>query len=301
MSRLSPPPIPDWILAQLGEVERYALDVGGQRMHVMEAGDPDGRPVLAVHGNPTWGFLYRRIVAALRGEPLRFVLPDLIGFGFSDKPSSPADHTLEAHAGWLASAVGQLGLRDVIFLGQDWGGPIGALGLGAHEGAMTGAVILNTVLREPREGFRPTLFHRFSQTPVISDLAFRGLGFPQGALWSAQGDRRSIRGAVARAYRYPLRGWSRRVAPLATARMVPDSSAHPSIPALQRCRAQMEAFEGPAAIVWGDRDPVLARACNATARILPQAEVTHTQAGHFLQEEVPDVIAAAVKRVAAAR
>ncbi|HET8646648.1 MAG TPA: haloalkane dehalogenase, partial [Vicinamibacteria bacterium] len=72
------PPLPDWIARQLPPaVRRYRADVGGLRMHVMETGE--GRPVLAVHGNPTWSFLYRKVAAALAGEPLRLVMPDLVG------------------------------------------------------------------------------------------------------------------------------------------------------------------------------------------------------------------------------
>jgi haloalkane dehalogenase len=91
------------------------------------------------------------------------------------------------------------------------------------------------------------------------------------------------------------------VAPLALARMVPDSPAHPSIAALRQCQSVVEAFTGPAALVWGERDPVLGRVLSHLARLLPAASVTRTQAGHFLQEEVPDEIAAAIREVASAR
>jgi haloalkane dehalogenase len=132
----------------------------------------------------------------------------------------------------------------------------------------------------------------------VADFAFRALGFPQLALGLAQGDRSSISGVVSRAYRWPLRHLRDRVAPLALARMVPDSLEHPSVPALRRCEAFARAFTGPAEIVWGMRDPVIGRALKRVESILPSAPVTRTQAGHFLQEEVPEEIAAAVMRVA---
>jgi haloalkane dehalogenase len=265
-------------------------------MHVMEAGE--GRPVLMLHGNPTWGFLYRKVVQELSGEPLRLIMPDLIGLGLSDKPRDAAEHQLDHHADWLGELVDGLGLEGVVFVGQDWGGPIGLCALEKRRERLAGLVILNTVVGPPRPGFRPTAFHRFSQMPVLSDLAFRGLGFPETALWIAQGDKSSIRGKVARAYRYPLRRFRDRVAPLALARMVPDSLGHPSVPALERCQALVESFKGPAAIVWGDRDPVLGRVRRRVERLLPDAPVTLTQAGHFLQEEVPAEIARAVRDVA---
>ncbi len=297
MDRLPAPPLPGWLERQLPpSLSRYRARVGPYRMHVMEAGE--GRPVLMLHGNPTWGFLYRKVVQELSGEPLRLIMPDLIGLGLSDKPRDAAEHQLDHHADWLGELVDGLGLEGVVFVGQDWGGPIGLCALEKRRERLAGLVILNTVVGPPRPGFRPTAFHRFSQMPVLSDLAFRGLGFPETALWIAQGDKSSIRGKVARAYRYPLRRFRDRVAPLALARMVPDSLGHPSVPALERCQALVESFKGPAAIVWGDRDPVLGRVRRRVERLLPDAPVTLTQAGHFLQEEVPAEIARAVRDVA---
>ena len=88
------------------------------------------------------------------------------------------------------------------------------------------------------------------------------------------------------------------MAPLALARMVPNGPEHPSIPALSRCQNLVETFDGPTAIVWGDRDPVLGRVRRHVQRLLPDARVTVTNAGHFLQEEVPGEIAAAIRDVA---
>lgn len=296
------PALPDWIDAMMppGAIRRR-IEVGdGLGMVVSEWGQ--GRPVLLVHGNPTWGFLYRKVVAALRadGAPLRILVPDLIGLGSSDKPRDPSMHGLARHAGWLRALIDRIDPDPMVVVVQDWGGPIG---LGAFEGRpelLAGLVVLNTVLSPPRADFKASAFHRFARTPVVSDLAFRVLGFPQRGMGFAQGDRASVRGDVGRAYRYPLRRFADRVAPLAMARMVPDSFEHPSIEPLRRVQALVESFRGPAAIVWGDRDPVLGRVRSWIAQLLPRAEVTRTDAGHFLQEEVPDAIADAVKKVVAA-
>ncbi len=294
--RLPAPDLPSW-LQPLLPLRRYSLQVGDHRMHVMEAGE--GRPVLMLHGNPTWGFLYRKIAARLSGESLRLVIPDLVGLGLSDKPRSAAWHTLENHAEQVALLCDLLELDDVVFVGQDWGGPIGTLSLAMRPGRMTGTVLMNTVVGPPKEGFKATGFHRLSQTPLVSDLLFRGLGFPQIGLHLAQGDRSSIRGAVARAYRWPLRRFRDRIAPLALARMVPDSLDHPSVASLTRVHDHLDAFEGPAALVWGERDPVLGRLCNRAARVLPQATVVRNRAGHFIQEEEPEAIADAIRAVCA--
>jgi haloalkane dehalogenase len=289
------PPLPDWLAAEL-PFARSVVDVGGHRLHVMEAGE--GPAVLLLHGNPTWGFLWRRVVRRLTDRPLRLVFPDLVGLGLSDKPRDPRLHTLENHAAWIDRLVEALALSRFVFVGHDWGGPIGLRMLANRPERAAGLVLMNTVAGPPRPGSRPTAFHRLANLPVVSTVLFRGLGFPQRALDRVQGDRASIHGNVARAYRWPLRGLSNNVAPLALARMVPTTEEHPSIAALARAQTFVESFTGPAAIVWGDRDPVLARALGRLSRMLPRAGVTHTDGGHFLQEEVPEVIAAAIVGVA---
>jgi haloalkane dehalogenase len=292
---MTTPELPAWLECQL-PFQRSRVPVGELEMHVMEQGA--GLPVVMLHGNPTWGYLWRKVAAELRSQPLRIIMPDLIGLGLSDKPRDPSVHTLENHARWLGALLDRLGLERLVFVGQDWGGPIGLRALADRAERLAGLVLLNTVVGPPRPGFRPTAFHRFARIPVISDVAFRLLGFPQNAMGFAQGTRASIRGEVARAYRWPLRHLADNVAPLALARMVPDSLSHPSIPALRACQELVERFSGPAAIVWGDRDPVLGRARSRLERLLPNAPVTRTNAGHFLQEEVPAEIAAAIRLVA---
>ena len=300
MERLPAPPIPDWLSALLpAQIRRYRARVDDVALHVMELGRPGPRPSLVMlHGNPTWGFLYREIAEQLALD-CHIVLPDLAGLGLSDKPRSPAWHTLERHSALIRRLLDGLELDRVVFVGQDWGGPIGLHALAERPTQVAGLVLMNTVVGPPLPGFRPTPFHRLSQLPGVSDLLFRGLGFPQNALWSAQGDRRSIRGKIARAYRYPLRRRRDRAGPLGLARMVPNSLHHPSVAPLERCQHLVEDFRGPAALVWGERDPILGRLLRRTQRSLPQAEVTKTLAGHFLQEEVPDQIVAAIRGVLA--
>ncbi|HEY2748912.1 MAG TPA: alpha/beta fold hydrolase [Polyangia bacterium] len=295
---MQPPALPAWLERQL-PFRRALVDVGdGLHMHVMEQGA--GRPVVMLHGNPTWGYLWRKVALALVNERLRIIMPDLVGLGLSDKPRDPALHTLENHARWLGALLDTLVPSDaIVFVGQDWGGPIGlrALAEPVRAARVAGLILANTVIGPPRPDFKPTAFHRFARLPVIADVVFRLGGFPQGTLAWAQGDKKSIRGEVARAYRWPLRHIRDRVAPLALASMVPDSHAHPTIAGLARCQTLVDSFKGPAAIVWGDRDPILGRVRSHVERHLPAAQVTRTQAGHLLQEEVPDAIAAAVRDV----
>jgi pimeloyl-ACP methyl ester carboxylesterase len=293
------PPLPEWLAGMMpAGARRSLLEVsGGLRVCLTEVGE--GRPVFLLHGNPTWSFLWRKVAIALSGAPIRLVMPDLIGLGYSDKPRSAGAHSFENHARRIGEVMDRAVAGPMIAVVQDWGGPIAMRALADRPERLAGLVVLNTALSPPKRDFRPSRFHRFARVPVVSQLAFRLLGFPQNALFTAQGDRSSIRGQVARAYRHPLRRLRDRAAPLALARMVPDSFEHPSIEPLRRVQAFTESFDGPAAIVWGDRDPVLGRVRSWIEQLLPQAEVTRTRAGHFLQEEVPHPIADAIRHVAA--
>jgi haloalkane dehalogenase len=298
------PPLPGWIEAQLPSgVRRRMIDTGGETMHVMEWGPPDGKTVLLVHGNPTWGFLWRKVVAALRARPggdrLRLVVPDLVGLGLSSKPRGDA-HTLEHHAAWLGGLIDNVASGPLVLVAQDWGGPIGLAAMRTRRARLRGIVLGNTAVSPPGPKFRPTLFHRLAQLPVASDLLFKRLGFPLGVLHWSQGDRSSIRGDVAKAYRWPLARREDREAPLALARMVPnDVAKHPSIPALREVDAMFRDISVPVRIVWGTKDPVLGRVINHLERIRPDATIVRTEAGHFLQEEVPEPLADAVQGVVA--
>jgi haloalkane dehalogenase len=296
--------LPDPIAALLPPGARArSVPAGGERMHVLEWGPESGRALVLLHGNPTWSFLWRKVVAALRARPggdrYRIVAPDLIGLGLSSKPGLAA-HTLANHAAWLGAVLDAIVPGPLVLAAQDWGGPIGLGAMASRMPRLRGIVLGNTVVGPPAPTFRPTLFHRLSQLPVVSDVLFRRLGFPLGLLHLSQGDRSSIRGEVARAYRWPLRRRADRAAPLALARMVPDSAdRHPSIPMLAESQRVFEAAKVPVALVWGTRDPILGRVLSHLVRLRPDAAVTRTSAGHFLQEEVPEPIADAILDVAA--
>ncbi len=293
------PALPLFIAAQLPYHRRsYTLQQGadaGRSIHYLDHGQAKERPVLLLHGNPTWSFLWRQVIAGLEG--FRAVAPDLLGLGLSGRLPDLADHSVDRHAGAVAELASALDLEGMILVGQDWGGPIAAAVGALEPERVAGLLLANTAVALPRIP-RGTAFHRFARLPIASDLVFRGLGFPQIALSFTQGDRRSIRGQVARAYRWPLRRWSDRVAPLALARMVPDGPDHPSMPALRRGEAWARAFTGPVSLVWGTRDPILGRALARHEKAFPQAAVTRTEAGHFLQEEVPEVLAEAIRSLA---
>jgi cis-3-alkyl-4-acyloxetan-2-one decarboxylase len=273
------------------------VDAGGVRLHVMESGS--GPAVVLLHGNPTWGFTWRKVAKALAGAKLRVVMPDLAGLGLSEKPRDPGFHTLANHARILGALLDSIAPAPLVLVLHDWGGPIGLAALSDRPGRLAGLVVTNTRVGPPRPDSRGSRFHRFANLPVVSDVAFRLLGFPQNVLHTTQADPASIRGDVARAYRWPLRRLSDRAAPLALARMVPYRRPdHPSMAGLQRSLEVAKRFRGPAAIVWGERDPILARALRSVEEALPAAAVKRVPAGHFLQEEAPADIAEAIRDVA---
>jgi pimeloyl-ACP methyl ester carboxylesterase len=300
--RVTTEALPDWIEAQLPSgMRRQIVDAGDQRIHVMEWGPADGQTVVLLHGNPTWGFLWRKVVAAIRARPggdrLRLVVPDIVGLGLSSKPARSA-HSLRNHATWMGEAIDRVAPGPLVLVAQDWGGPIGMLAMAPRRARLRGVVLGNTAVSPPAPSFKPTPFHRLAQTPVISNLLFERLGFPLGFLHLSQGDRSTIRGDVARAYRWPLAKRADRAAPLALARMVPNHfERHPSIPQFKEIDALFRELQVPIHLVWGTRDPILGRVINHLERTRPDATVVRTQAGHFLQEEVPEPLADAVMAV----
>lgn len=279
--------------------KNYVLQNGihaGKVIHFVDHGPPDGPAVVLFHGNPTWSFLWRKVIQALDGTGFRVLAPDLLGLGLSSKLKTIGEHTLDGHAEAMTEWLSALNVNQVIMSAQDWGGPIAA-GVGARlPKQIAGFVISNTSILVPRR-VKSTAFHKFSRMPIVSDLVFRGLSFPQRDLSKAQGDPASIQGDVSRAYRWPLAAYGDRIAPLAMARMVPASLDHPTVEALKRGQEWATSFKGPMRLVWGMRDPILGGAFKRHALTFPDATPLQTSAGHFLQEEVPQELADAIRSI----
>lgn len=291
---LPPPPLPSWLEEELPFNRRLFAD-GEHAIHFIDEGT--GSPIILMHGNPAWSYLWRKVIRLLARENVRVIAPDLVGLGLSDKPRDFGIHTLDFHADRISALVQALDLEDITIAGQDWGGPIIAVTAARNRERIHGAVFANTAIRVPRRPPRVTPFHRFSHMPLMSDLVFRVFNFPIPFLSMAQGDRSSIGRNERRAYRYPLRRMRDRVAPLALARMVPTSLDHPTLQTLREAEDWASSFEGPVRLVWGMRDPILGRSLKGIKKLFPDAEAVETDAGHFLQEEVPEELADAILRV----
>jgi pimeloyl-ACP methyl ester carboxylesterase len=293
---LPPPALPPWLEKELPFNRRVFVD-GEHTIHFIDEGE--GPPVLLQHGNPTWCYLWRKVIRILLQEKVRVIAPDLVGLGLSSKPRDLGIHTLDFHAGRISALVRALELDRITVVGQDWGGPIVGVMAARERGRIHGAVFANTAIRVPRRQPRRTLFHRTSHIPMVSDLIFRVFNFPVPFLGLAQGDRSSIGRDELRAYRWPLRKIRDRTAPLALTRLVPSSLDSPTIETLREIEAWAQSWSGPVRLVWGMRDPILGRSLKRIRELFPSAEVVETDAGHFLQEEVPKELAAAILGVAA--
>ena len=126
------------------------VDVGdGLRMHYVDAGPPDGAPVLLTHGEPTWGYLYRKMIPALVEAGRRVVVPDLIGFGRSDKPSDRDDYSYTNHVEWTRAFLDATELDNIVLFGQDWGGLIFLVHVGRRPDRFAGVIAANTALPDP--------------------------------------------------------------------------------------------------------------------------------------------------------
>jgi len=263
-------------------------------MHVMEKGK--GKPIVLVHGNPMWGYLYKKVLDQINSSEVRLIVPDLIGFGFSDKIEIN-EHSLEAHTEWMASFFKTIKEESIGLVIHDWGGMIGVAGAMRAGKKIDGLVIMNTSVTAPKDGFTPTWFHSLSQLPVISDLLFRVFNFPLSVLKKFEGIPGSYSKEDLKIYKYPLRKFKDNVGPLALARMVPNNMKHPSVPIEKEVEEFLKSYEGPAEIVWGVNDPVMWKLRRRTERLLPQAKTVKTDAGHFVQQESSEEVVESIKKI----
>ena len=273
----------------------YFIEVEpGLKVHVIEAGE--GFPIFLMHGNPTSGFLYRKVVEKLPLDKVRVIMPTSLGLGFSSKiPAS--EHTAENHIYWINKVLKELELKELVYAGQDWGGPIGMGALSLSPELLKGAVLLNTGFNAPKVNADLSPAHALVKTPVIGELLLEVIFSIFERLKSVQGNPDSWTSEVAELYGRPVYESGNSKAPLAMMRMEPDGPNHPSAPSMRRVEEYVNTLEIPTEIVWGENDPILGRALPFMQQNFPNARLTKTTAGHFLQEEVPNEIAEALIRV----
>ena len=291
-------PLPDYASKFLTEgYKSYFIEVEpGIKVHVLEVGS--GFPLYLQHGNPTSGFLYRKVAEALPTDRVRVIMPTLVGLGFSSKvPAS--EHTLDNHIRWIHGVLEQLKLTELVYAGQDWGGPVGMGALARSPDLLKGVVVLNTFFNAANEEGDLSRGHAIAKRPVVGELLLGVLVSIFENLPRNQGDPDSLPPGVLDLYGRPVKESGNDKAPLAMMRMVPDGPDHPTTPQMRVIEQYVQGLDIPAEIIWGINDPILANQLPAMKQNFPNAPVTETEGGHFLQEEVPVEIAAALLRVVA--
>jgi haloalkane dehalogenase len=277
-------------LPDFGYEPRYA-DVGGLRLAYVEAGPPAGEPVLLLHGEPSWSFLYRKVIPVLAGAGLRAIAPDLIGFGRSDKPAEVADHSYAGHVEWIrAFAFDALGLAGVTLVGQDWGGLIGLRLVAEHPGRFARVVAANTGLPTGDQPM-PDVWLRFREV-VRTAPALNVSRLVQS------GCQTTLPAGVLAAYEAPFPEPSYAAAVRAMPDLVPATPDNPASAANRAAWGQLATWDKPFLVAFSDRDPITGAMAPALKRTVPGAAGRQHPvlegAGHFLQEDAGEQLGAIV-------
>jgi haloalkane dehalogenase len=274
--------LPGW------EFEPRYLEQDGLRMHYVEEGSGD--PVLLLHGEPTWGFVYRKLIPPL-ARVARVVAPDYFGFGRSDKPTRIGDYSYDLHYRSVERFADELELRGTTVVVHDWGGPIGLRLATERPDRVTRLVILNTGIGAGRAPSEEWLRFREFVRRVGTDLV------PGQLVRITCVD--ELADDVAAAYDAPFPTPESKAGALAFPELVPTELEHPSTAAMLEVREALTRWERPALVLFSDSDPIFSpRAAERMAARIPgagPAEIV-AGAGHFLQEEKGEEIAERIVR-----
>ena len=260
------------------------------RVHFVDEGAPDAPPVLLLHGEPSWSYLYRRMIPTFVDAGLRAIAVDLIGFGRSDKPAHRGDYTYQRHVDWTRGAVEAIDPRDVTFVGQDWGGLIGLRVVAEDPNRFARVVTANTFLptgdRHPGDAF--LAWQRYSQdTPD-----FHVGGIVKG------GCATDLTPDVVAAYDAPFPDDSYKQGARQFPMLVPTSPDDPASDANRAAWKVFEQWEKPFLTAFSDADPITAGAEKVFQSVVPGARgrehPTVVGGGHFLQEDKGEELAAII-------
>jgi haloalkane dehalogenase len=272
-------------------VEVPSGDEGTLRVHYLDEGPRDAPVVLLMHGEPSWSFLYRKMIPVLTAAGLRSIAPDLVGFGRSDKPTERTDYTYARHVEWMRAALfDALDLRDVTLVGQDWGGLVGLRLVGEHPDRFARVVAANTFLptgdAPPGDAF--LAWQRFSQTVEQ---------FPVGFIINT-GCTTDLTEDLVAAYDAPFPDETFKAGARQFPMLVPTSSDDPAAAANRAAWAVLRAFDRPFLTAFSDEDAITRGGDRVFQRDVPgcagQPHTTITGGGHFLQEDRGEELARVV-------
>jgi haloalkane dehalogenase len=270
---------------------------GTLRVHHLDEGPSDAAPVLLLHGEPSWGYLYRHVIPALVAAGHRCIVPDLVGFGRSDKPTRQDDHTYARHVEWMRQALfDQLDLRDITFFGQDWGGLIGLRLVAEHPDRFARVAVGNTGLST---GDRPMgdaflAWQEFARTTEV---------FPVGAIIDG-GCTTALTPEVIAGYDAPFPDDTYLAGPRVMPSLVPTTPDDPASAANRAAWESLGRFDRPFLCAFSDADPITKGGDRVFHKLVPgtagQAHTTIEGGGHFLQEDRgPELAAVLIGFIAA--
>jgi haloalkane dehalogenase len=259
----------------------HYLEVDGLRIHYVDEGPRNADPILLLHGEPSWSYLYRTMIPPLVAAGQRVIAPDLVGFGRSDKPAQRSDYTYKKHVDWMHSVLNELNLQQITLFGQDWGGLIG-LRLAAEQPERFARIVAaNTFLptgdQEPGEAFlrwqqASQAFSTFQVGRVIKNACLTPLTPKMIAAYDAPFPDENYK---AGAREFPL--------------LVPTTPTDPASEANRAAWKVLKQWKKPFLTAFSDGDPITRGADRFLQKAIPgatgQAHTTIRNAGHFLQED----------------
>jgi haloalkane dehalogenase len=265
----------------------HYVEIDGYRVHYLDEGPRDADPVFLLHGEPTWSYLYRKMIPVLVAAGHRCVVPDLVGFGRSDKPTSMDVHTYAFHVGVMTKLVEALDLDRATFFGQDWGGLIGLRVVAENPERFARVVVSNTGLPVGDVAISEAFLAWKAANQAMID---RG-DMPVGALLArSAGDP-----SVAAAYDAPFPDPSYKAGPLVLPQRVPVTPDDPARAANLAAWAVLAQWEKPFLTAFGDSDPITGGGERIFQARVPGAKglehPTVKGAGHFIQESHGDELA----------
>jgi len=251
------------------------------RIHTIDEGDADGQVVLMLHGEPSWSFLYRKMVMPFADAGYRVLAPDLPGFGKSDKPSKRGDYSYARYVEWMQDWLRALDLQDIILICQDWGGLIGMRLVAEDPHRFARVVTTNTMLPtgDHAAGDAFLRWQKFSQEVPV---------FPTGQIVS-KGTVNGLTGAEIAAYDAPFPDESYKEGARQFPLLVPTSPDNPESQANREAWKVLMGFERPWLCAFGDSDPITGAAAPVIQKLIPgckgQPHTTLGGGGHFIQED----------------
>lgn len=268
------------------------VQVNGRRMHYIDEGPPDAPPMLLLHGNPAWGYLWRDTIPPLLSAGYRVVVPDQIGFGLSEKPHDHGVHTLDNHTANIVALLDRLDLRDVTFVCHDWGGPtgLGAL-LTRPDRAAAVAVMSTWAWTSPSSEFHHRVLPwRLMHAPLVGPyLLGRHAAMPGRGMYLSVVDRARYAERARAAYTAVLDDPDERALTWIWPRSIPLGLTSDSTTArFTWLEAGVRELRLPATVIWGREDDVFTPDVFGARwhEMWPHAEGTHLVTGrHFLQED----------------